>query len=73
MKTLLENLTEYRRALYVYRAVSENNPKLGMKEPAPCTFGLCCGEGRIAALHVKQEVLGQKSLENPTETSKAKP
>lgn len=73
MKTLLENLTEYRRALYVYRAVSENNPKLGMKEPDPKNYGLINQSEQTYALLVRADVLSEKKLENPPETSKAKP
>lgn len=62
--TLLEKLTEYRRALYVYRALRENRPKLGMMEPSPCYFGLCGGEGQIKAMEVRREVLSDKKLEN---------
>lgn len=71
--TLLEKLTEYRRALYVYRAMRENRPKLGMMEPSPCSFGLCGCEGQIKAMEVRREVLGDKKLENPPETDKPSP
>lgn len=71
--TLLEKLTEYRRALYVYRAVSQNSPHLGMKEPQPEAYGLSVDECPQAIREVRDEVLAEKKLENPPETSKASP
>lgn len=71
--TLLEKLTEYRRALYVYRAMRENRPELGMKEPFCEDFGLSMEESPLAIRAVRDEVLGDKKLENPPETAKPSP
>lgn len=68
--TLLEKLTAYRRALYIYRAVSQNSPKLGIQEPNPKDYRLTNMNEVAAAVEVRGEVLSEKKLDLAPEKNK---
>lgn len=65
--TLLEKLMEYRLQLYRYRALRENHPNWNLKEPWHGNFGLSMDECPELIREIREDVLGDKNLENPAE------